>query len=842
MSVIADVSAAHTVVPWWVRMGAAWRGDLFDRMILSDDSAEEARVQSIRDAMLPRQQDGKRRLSIAKARLITESYRETEGLHPAIRRALAVDRVLREIPIDLLPGQLLMGTGSSGPHLVDFNPELLRIATREPGRDRPRSPLAGARTRYNFDPEDEREYEEEILPYWETRCRTAYTVAELDRHYAEAWRYTEHAGAYALPPIGGPLIHTVQGYAEIVAKGLEAVEDEIRAQIASLDPLSPSGMADFQRRDLYEAMLVVADALIAYADRNADLALGLADAERDPERAAELREMARICRRVPRHGAESWWEALQSFWFLRACTSLAEDGDSHSAGRFDQWMLPYLRRDLDAGRVTRERAQALLEHLFLKWNETANCKFAEDYLGVGNNDKLDVGGMDANGHDSANELSDMLLEAHAHVHLNDPNLAVRVHRGTPDAFLRRALEVIRLGGGLPILINDEVIVPALMGRCGVAFEDARSYADIGCQENVTDPNTTGVDTNGRNNAGWFNLPKPVELALWNGVNPLNASQVGPRTGDPRTFETMEEFVAAVRAQVEHAVRMNVVVNNVSDYVFAREFPCVYHDLLHPGPRRSGVDINAGGCHYNWTGSLAVGMANAGDILSAVDRLIYAERSATWDELLGALRDNWVGHEDLRRRCLAAPKYGCDDEGADGWTRRYLDLFFDAYESHSTPRGGRFVCGLISMGTYVSLGRQVGATPDGRTSGERLADATSASPLAPAAGPTATHRSAARAIDTYRTPNGVTFNQRFNGATVAGPRELSKWADLVRGYFEAGGQQAQYTVVDRDTLLLAQARPEEFRDLIVRVGGYSAFFVELSREVQESVIARAAPGL
>jgi formate C-acetyltransferase len=196
---------------------------------------------------------------------------------------------------------------------------------------------------------------------------------------------------------------------------------------------------------------------------------------------------------------------------------------------------------------------------------------------------------------------------------------------------------------------------------------------------------------------------------------------------------------------------------------------------------------------------------------------------------------------LRQRCVQAPKYGCDDQLADAWTRRYLDIFFDAYERHSTPRGGRFVCGLISMGAYVSLGRQVGATPDGRASGERLADATNASHLAPAAGPTATHRSAARAIDTYRTPNGVTFNQRFSAATVGGPRELSKWADLVRAYFDAGGQEAQYTVVDRETLLLAQQSPHEYRDLIVRVGGYSAVFVELSREVQESVIARSALG-
>jgi pyruvate-formate lyase len=432
----------------------------------------------------------------------------------------------------------------------------------------------------------------------------------------------------------------------------------------------------------------------------------------------------------------------------------------------------------------------------------------------------------------------MLLEAHAHVHLNDPNLAVRLHHNTPDDFLKCALQVVRLGGGLPILINDEVIVPALVSRCGVALEHARHYADLGCQENVTDPNMTGADTNGRTNAGWFNLVKPVELALYNGINPMHGKQVGPCTGDPRRFTSMEQFMEAVTVQLEHAVAMNVIMNNVGDFVFARYFPCVFHNLMHPGPQRTGVDINAGGCLYNWTGALGVGTANAGDCLAAIDNLIFQTKATTWDELLAALEADWEGYEDLRRRAIQAPKYGCDNDYADGWTKRLLDLWFDAYERHTTPRGGRFVCGLISMGSYLGLGELVGATPDGRKRGEKLADSTSPSPYAPAAGPTATHRSAAKAIDTYRTPNGITFNQRFTQANLSTERDLSKWADLVRTYIDAGGQQGQYTVVDSQALRLAQERPQDYKDLIVRVGGYSARFVELSKELQDSIIARA----
>lgn len=824
--------------PWWIAAKAPWTGRIFERMILQPGDPREERVQRIRTSLLPRYRDGKRRLSMAKSLLITRAYQESEGLHPALRRALATERIFREIPIDLLPEQLLMGTASSGPHRVDLYVALFRPSTADLAEHGEIvDPLAGADEKYVFLEEDKRLFVEEIWPYWRRRCRAAYVIAELKHHYPEAWHSLRFGQCYD-PIVGAPLYHTIQDYATVLAKGLNGLKAEIRGYIAELDAANPGGMEEFERRNQYEAMLIAADGLITYARRNAELAERLAAKEPDAKRAAELREMARICYKVPAEPADTWWEALQSFHFLRLGTAMAEDGDSHSAGRMDQWLLPYLQRDLERGRTTLAEAQELLECLFLKWNETHAFTLAVTNAGVGNNDKINLGGIDEWGRDCTNELSYMLLEAYAHVHLNDPNLSVRLHRNTPDEFLQQVLEVVRLGGGLPILINDEAIVPALVSRCGVALEHARHYGDVGCQENVTDPNMTGADANGRTNAGWFNIPKPVELALFDGVNPLNGVQVGPRTGDPRTFATMDEFVTAVRAQYEHAVAMNVIANNVSDFTFARYFPSVVHNLLHPGPRRSGIDINAGGCRYNWTGALMVGMANAGDMLAAIDTLIYRRREVTWDELLAALRANWLGFDELRRKCIAAPKYGCDDEYADGWTKTALDMLFAAYERHTTPRGGRFVCGLISMATYLLLGKRVGATPDGRASGEPLADATSPSALAPLAGPTAAHRSNARAIDAWHTPNGVTFNQRFNATAVTTPRELSKWADLVRTHVEAGGQSVQYNVVDSAVLRAAQRHPERYRDLIVRVGGYSAVFTELSQEVQDSIIARA----
>jgi pyruvate formate-lyase/glycerol dehydratase family glycyl radical enzyme len=832
---MATVSLTQqTPVPWWVRSGAPWYGDIFNNMALQAASPREQRIQAVRDRLVARF-DGKRRLSLAQARLVTAAYQETEGLHPALRQALAMARTFHEIPLGLLPGQLLMGTASSGPNCVDFNPQYL-FSRVDPVGGRAPSLLAVLERKYLVDPEDRRLFDEEIWPYWRTRTKYAYFSAEMERHYPEAWHFLRNGDSYEYVLVGA-LHHTIQDYASILAKGLEGIKREIRGHIAELDATQPDGMATFERRNLYDAMLIAADGLIDYARRNAEYAAQLAVAEPDPQRRAELLEMARICRKVPAQPAESWWEALQSLHFLRAATALAEGGDSHAAGRFDQYMLPYLERDLESGVLDEAGAQELLECLFLKWNEAQDCRWGEGTLGVSNNDKITIGGTDAQGRDCSNRLSYMLLEAHAHVHLNDPNLSLRVHRHTPERLLRQSLEVVRLGGGLPILINDEVIVPALVGRCGVALADARHYGDIGCQENATDPNLTGADTHGRTNAGWFSIPKPFELALNNGVNPRNSLQVGPSTGDPRTFVSMEQFLFAARVQMEHAVATNALANNVADYVSARYYPCVFHDLLHSGPRASGIDINAGGCRYNWTGALCVGMATAGDLLSAIDRLVFQTKSVTWDELLPALAASWEGADELRRRCLAAPKYGTDDEYADGWTRRALDLLFDAYERHHTPRGGHFVIGLISMGLYVPMGRKVGATPDGRRAGEPLSDSISPSRLAPAAGPTAAHRSAARAVDTYRTPNGVSFNQRFSPGTVATTRDIAKWADLLRTYFDAGGQEAQYNITDQAVLQRAQVHPEEYRDLIVRVGGYSALFVELTREAQDTIIAR-----
>lgn len=830
-----------TVIPWWIRRNAPWHGNFFEKMVLAADDPREYRVQELREKMLPRWQDGKYKLSIHQARLVTQSYKLTTGFHPALRRAMAFKLVMEQIPLGLFSDQIFLGTSSSGPNCVDFNPFFLPLdpnSWEETGNGIP-YPLEGAENRYIFESADREEFEQDILPFWKDQCREAIFFREMKHNEPEAWRYMRLGMGYRTSPlIGNGLAHTIQDKVTFLNKGILQVKTEIQQNLDLIDTSQPGNLIDIDHRNQYQAMLIAADAILTYAERNAVFAENLASSEANPLRKQELMEMARIARKVPAHPAETWQEALQSFLFLRNATAIGEGADSHSAGRFDQYMLPFLENDLSRGKTSIEDAHFLLEMFYIKWNESRGFNLSASSSGGGNNDKINIGGIDANGMDCTNQLSYRLLEAYAHVHLIDPNHSVRLHRNTPREFLEAALEVIRLGGGQPILLNDDIIIPSLTGVCSVDLKHARNYGDVGCQENITDPNLTGADTNGRTNTGWINLPKPVELALWNGFNPLNGELVGPQTGDPRSFQTMIDFSAAVQTQVRHLVRMNVIANNIYDYVFTQIYPCVIHNLLHPGTRKSGLDINAGGCQYNWTGCLAVGLANAGDILSAVDTLIFETHETSWDELLSALQSDWAGYEELRQICVCAPKYGCDDQYADGWTRQYFNMLADAYESHTTPRGGRFVVGLISMANYVALGKWVGATPDGRMAGERLADSTSPSHLAKNFGPTATHRSNARAIDGLRTPNGVTFNQRFNASAINSARDLNKWADLVKSFMDDGGMEVQYTIVSAEELRLAQQNPAENRDLIVRVGGYSAVFVELGVDVQESIIARA----
>ena len=831
---------------WWESEPVPWSGTIFDKFALKDNDYREKRIQFLRDEIVEGNGDKRGEISIDRARLMTESYKASEGEPMVIRRAMAFRHVLQNIPIYVPEGQLLMGYPSTKRNGVEIEPEFhcswLLNETEINGEKMREIDSIPIREfiEFEFRPEDKRELEEEIIPYWKGKTLHDGTMGILKQYKPEAISYWEDSfTSFPVTRIG--LCHTIQDYRGVVYEGYKSFVKEIEEEMAKISVGNINDLENLERLNNYKAMLITIEGVLAYAKRCAELAEKMAEDETDPDRVEELKQMAANCRKVPENPAENWWEALQSLHFAHMITWLTDAGVSHSLGRFDIWMKEILDKDISNG-LTKERAQELLECFMVTFcyrNQLVDWRGSRATPGWHTNDKITIGGTDEYGKDSTNYISYMILEGHAHIHLNDPIISTRIHNDTPEEFLVAIMEILRTSGGVPQIINDEAIIPALMGEMGVPLKVARNYADVGCQENQTDPNCSiGEDTHGHQNAGYFDLVKPIELALNNGVNPRNGKQVGSKTGKAADFKTMEEFAEAVKEQVIYAVDMNVIINNMIEYSFYTFVPTPYHNLMHPGPRKSGIDMNKGGCKYNYFGSIGTGLGTAADSMTAIDKVVFQDNACTLEEMVKALADNWEGHEELRAKCLKAPKYGTDNDLADGWGRFISDTFLDAYEAHPTMRGGKYLGGFFSVTQNHVLGEDVDATPDGRFSREMLSDTVSPSQYAEQIGPTATHRSHVKAIDTSRTVNGITFAQSMDLNSLRTPRELSKWSNLIRTFISEGGQSVQYNVVSLETLKDAKAHPERHKGLFVRIGGYTARFVDLSEVMQDSVINKA----
>jgi formate C-acetyltransferase len=828
---------------WWTGQEKKLEGDFLGNLILKEGSAEELRIQRIRSRLLAEQRP---RISVSRAKLFTAAYQKYQSDPPCIRKAKCFLHIARHIPIPLIEEQLLMGSPVSCYNAIEVYPEYYTgyLLSKVPGKEITELRYLPEREVMPVDIlyDDLVLLEEEILPCWKDKCLSAYIRKDLNEFYPQTGAFINDARVF-LTNFGKGFSHTIQDYRSVLQKGLKGIKAEIEEKKEWLSR-NIETEADISKLHLFQSMLISADAVIEYARRCAQICASAADSAEN-ERREELLALSQICSKVPEHPASSWWEALQSIYFVYAFTFLAEGGVSHSLGRMDYYLYPFYKKWAGDKTGPKEKAQELLECFFLKCYEYQSLRDARAARGLSGdrtNDKITLGGIDAEGNDTANELSYRFLEAHAHVHLKEPNLSLRLHKNSPRAFLFSALEVVRLGSGLPQFINDEVIIPALISRCKVRLEDARNYADVGCQENYLDPNSSPAqaDTNGHSNAGFFNFVKVLELALHAGMNPVNSRQAGPKTKNPDSCETMESFVSLFREQLNYAIKMNVRMNHLVEYHFANTFSNPWHSLMHPGPRKSGRDYAADGCRYNWTGAVGVGLATAADSLMVIEELIYNRQGCAWSEMLSALEANWQGYAELRSSSLALPRYGACGKRAEFWSKWIVDAFCEEYAKYTVLRSkekNSFVTGLFSMGIHLVLGEDVRATPDGRFAGEMLSGSIAPSQYARARGYTATHNAAA-GIGSAGVPNGIVFNQVMPFEIVSGPRYLKKWSDLLRTYFELGGMSVQYSIVDRDRLKSAQRDPQQHKDIIVRVGGYSARFVDLARRIQDDFIKMA----
>ncbi len=595
--------------------------------------------------------------------------------------------------------------------------------------------------------------------------------------------------------------HSILGFQQVLAEGTEGIRETIRRyRAAETDP---------RKRAFREALLVVCDGIDAFAENYAMTAAQMAKDNASGDRKDDLAAIAERCSRVPRYGARTFPEAIQSFWFIH----LLEGTDS--PGRFDQYMLPYYKRDVDSGRLTKDEAQDWVDHLWKRFNDTRSWNVC-------------VGGLRPDGSDGTNDLTYMALEATRRIQKVAPNLSLRLHKDSPPALWSKALEVIETGVGMPALYNDDLFVPALM-RYGISEEDARDYALNGCSQ---------VDIQGRSHMGLedgeMNLLKCLELALHDGFDPNTQHQTGPHTGDPRAFTSFYQLWEAYTAQVEYFSKRLTHAANVVQKAHAETSPNLIRSLFVEDCIQKGQDFKAGGPRYNHGQILTQGIANTADSLAAIRKLVFEEECISMDELLEAI-DQDFPDESFRQMLLQeAPKFGNDDDYVDNLAIQVIDHFYRHLNTYHTWRGGMFAGGSIVFTRAISFGSRVGATPDGRRAYTPLADSVGPVQGRDISGPTAMFNSAAK-VPQILAQSAYVLNVKFTPELIQENRD--KVIAMFQTYFRRGGQQIQINVVDKEMLLRAKGNPEQYGSLVVRVGGYSDYFVRLSPALQNDVIAR-----
>jgi len=778
----------------------------------------EARVARLRQASL----DAKPQIAIERAALLTDFYRNDRTTSVPLRRARAFEHLLEHQAIYLGEDELIVGERGPAPKAVPTFPELCCHSLDD-------FAILGSRdkTPYAADDRARQVQQEEVIPYWRGRSMRDLIFAEM----TPEWKAAYEAGIFTEFMEQRAPGHTVLGDV-IYRKGLLDLKGDIEAALSRLDYLNDPEASG--KRDELRAMAIAADAVIRFAERHADMAEQQALAEPDPVRRAELRRIAEVCRQVPARAPRDFWEALQAYWFthLGVVTEL-NTWDSFCPGRFDQHLDPLYRRDLAEGRLTREKAKELLECLWVKFNNQpappkvgVTAEESSTYTDFAN---INNGGLRRDGSDGVNDVTYLILEVVEEMRLLQPSSNLQLSRKNPDAFLRRGLEIVRQGWGQPSIFNADMVVEELL-RQGKSVEDARCGGTSGCVETGAFGKEAYILT------GYLNLPKVLEVALNNGTDPRTGKRIGLETGEARRWSSYEELFAAFRRQLHHFVDLKVRGNNVIERLYADYMPAPFLSVLVDDCIAKGKDYNDGGPRYNTTYIMGVGPASCADGLAALRYHVFDHRTVTLDEFLDALRDNFDGRERLRLMLRnRTPKFGNDDAYVDAIAVDVFNAFFEEVDGRRNTKGGTYRVNYLSTTCHVYFGSMTGATPDGRRAGEPLSDGISPVQGADRNGPTAVVNSAGK-VDHART-GGTLLNQKFTPQVLEGEGGLTKVGQLIRAYFRLGGHHIQFNVVTGATLRAAQEDPEKYRDLIVRVAGYSDYFCDLSRALQDEIIAR-----
>lgn len=778
------------------------------------------RIRKLREQSL----NAENRISAERALLITEFYQS--GMADAepvpVQRALAFKYILEHKYICVNEGELIVGERGPAPKATPTYPEICihSLQDLEILNDRPK-------VSFKSDETTRAAYRDIIIPYWKGKSNRDRIFQNLPQEWKEA--YT--AGVFTEFQEQRAPGHTALGI-KMFRTGLLDLKEEIAESLAKTDLVNdPEGV---DKRDELRAMDIVCDAMIRYAERYAERLEELAAEEKDPVRKKELEKMAAICRRVPAHAPTTVHEALQHYWFIHlGVVTELNPWDSFNPGRLDQSLYPLYKKQLEEGTVTQEEVYEMLQSFWVKFNNHPSPPkvgvTAEESNTYTDFCLINVGGVKEDGSDGVNEMSYILLDVIREMRLLQPSSMIQVSKKNPDRFIRAAVEIIKTGFGQPSVFNTDALVQEML-RAGKDVRDARNGGCSGCVE------TGAFGTEAYILTGYFNLPKILELTLNDGFDKRTGKQIGLKTGTATDYRTYEELFAAYKAQVQHFMRIKLTGNNIIERIFMKYMPVPFLSVLIEDCIRNGKDYMCGGARYNSSYVQGVGLGSITDMLTALRYHVYDKKTIAMETMEKTLANDFKGFEELQYQLVYhTPKYGNDDDYADEQEVQVFDMYYDVLSGHKSPRGADYRVNMLPTTCHVYFGKVTGATPDGRNAWKVLSEGISPVQGADTNGPTAVIRSAAK-IDHIKT-GGTLLNQKFTPSLLSTEEGCNNLVHLIRAYFRMDGHHIQFNVVDADTLREAQKHPEDYRDLIVRVAGYSDYFNDLGEDLQNEIICR-----
>ncbi len=762
-------------------------------------------------------------ISIERASLVTEAYKSYDGtVSVPVLRALAFRHLLENKSICIGEGELIVGERGEHPRATPTFPELCCHSLEDLELINNRKKIF-----FTVNQKIKEIQKEKIIPYWENRSMRSRIFKEMTPEWKECYAagiFTEFMEQRAPG-------HTVADD-KIYHKGFSDFIQDIEKNIQNLDYLNDPEA--YNKQEELKAMLICAKAIIRFAGRYAEKALEMAETEKNPQIKKELKKIAEVCLYVPANPPRNFWEALQMYWFVHlGVISELNTWDSFNPGRLDQHLYPFYKKGLEEGTLIQEKAKELLECFWIKFNNQpappkVGVTLAEsgtytDFANINN------GGLKVDGSDGVNDLTYLILDVIDEMRLLQPSSNIQLSKKSPDKFLRRAGEIIRKGWGQPSVFNAEEVIEELL-RQGKSIEDARCGGTSGCVETGAFGKESYILT------GYFNLVKVLEITLNNGIDPQTGNKIGIESGEPTRFNSFEELLAAFKRQLHHFIDIKIRGNNIIERLYAAYMPAPFLSIIISDCIENGKDYNAGGARYNTDYIQGVGIGTITDSLSAIKYHVFDQKNINMKKLKETLKYNFVGQEEIRQLFLnKTPKYGNDDDYADDIMKLVFDAFYEEVNGRKNTKGGVYRINMLPTTCHIYFGSVVGATPDGRREKQPLSEGISPVQGADRLGPTAVIKSAAK-MDQVKT-GGTLLNQKFTPQLLEGEKGLNSLAHLIRVYFKLGGHHIQFNVISADTLKAAQKEPEKYRNLIVRVAGYSDYFNNLSKTLQDEIISR-----